>query len=90
MSDPMDVAAIREAYGLSQRQLAKALSCSQQSVVRWESGDHGPTGLYRAVLQAMAAAATQADERTLRVNGAVISTLGIGEFITMRIERMVP
>ena len=85
----LNVAAIREAYGLNKADLARALSCAPLSVSRWERGDE-PTGIYRTVLRAMEAAAATADESTRHANGAVLATLGVGEFIRLRIQRMIP
>lgn len=83
----MDVAAIRESYGMTRADLVRALSCAPFTVVRWERGDE-PTGMHRAVLRAMEAAAVGTDERTRRANGAVLATLGVGGFLAMRLERI--
>ncbi len=85
----MNVVAIRQAYGLSQADLARALSCAPRSVVRWERGE-GPTGIYRAVLGAMEEAATHATASTLRVNGQILASVGIGGFLSMRLARPIP
>jgi len=84
----MDVKAIREAYGMSKGDLVKALSCAPLTVTRWERGEH-PTGIHRAVLRAMEAAARETDEETRRVHGAVLTTLGVGGFLARGIRKLV-
>lgn len=85
----MNVTVIREAYGLSRADLAKAFSCAPFTVTRWEIG-YEPTGIHRAVLKAMEAAASQTDKQTLLVGGALLVTLGVGGVYARGIERMVP
>lgn len=77
----IDVAAIRKAYNLSVGDLARALSCARLTITRWEAGVVAPTGIYRATLQAMAAAAAETDELTRRANGALLASLGVAGLI---------
>lgn len=44
---------LREALGLSQRDLARALGVAPITVARWETGANPPTGLSREVLRAL-------------------------------------
>lgn len=49
-----DVAAIRSAYGLSQRQFAEMLGISVRTLQNWEQGRRSPRGAARVLLQVAA------------------------------------
>lgn len=48
---PPLVRAIRSRLGLSQGGLAEMLCCNRGTVIRWESGERTPTGLYKRELR---------------------------------------
>lgn len=50
----MDVRAIREGLGMSQRELAAALGTTQATISRWEVGQASPGGPAKLALQHLA------------------------------------
>lgn len=80
---PVEIAFIRETFGLSQRDLAKALNVAPFTVARWEAGFNEPTGLQDEVLRALHRTAMEtsarADDSAARVGGLV--ALGIGALL---------
>lgn len=50
---PAEVTEIREAFGLSPQEFARALHVHTFTAQRWESGDHPPKGLSLAMLRAL-------------------------------------
>jgi putative transcriptional regulator len=48
-----DVKAIREAFGLSQSQMAVFLDVSKKTLQNWEQGRRGPTGAAQTLLRVM-------------------------------------
>ncbi len=75
---------IKEALGLSSKDLASALNVSPQTVARWEEGKNEPTGLQSEVLQGLHNVAMQVQEQQDEHQAAMIKgllLLGIGALI---------
>lgn len=51
INSAMDVRSIREGLGMSQQELAAALSTTQATISRWETGQATPRGPARLALQ---------------------------------------
>ncbi len=84
---PEQVLFIRETFGLSQRELAKALNVGPNTVGRWEigrdvPGGNEPTGLQEEVLRALhnVAGRVQNDQEQRAMIAGMIG-LGIGALI---------
>lgn len=80
---PAEINFIRQTFGLSQRDLAKALNVAPFTVARWEIGSNEPTGLQEEVLRALHQTAVEtaqrSDDSATKV-GALVA-LGIGALI---------
>jgi transcriptional regulator with XRE-family HTH domain len=50
---PAQVTSLREAFGLSLQEFARALHVHTFTAQRWEAGDHPPKGLSLAMLRAL-------------------------------------
>lgn len=81
---PEQVKFIRECFGLSQRDLAKALNVAPYTVARWELGGTSPVGLQAEVLRALYNTAVEIrgkkDEEAAKAIGGLVA-LGIGALI---------
>src|SRR5262249_12056930 len=83
---PKDIRFVRETFGLSQRDLARALNVAPNTVLRWERepGGVSPVGLQAEVLRALHSTALvlkqQRDEAQKQAAGALVG-LGIGALI---------
>lgn len=53
MTDVGKLADLRTARGLTQREVAKALDCSERLVSRWETGEGRPSDRYIVALAAL-------------------------------------
>ena len=71
---------VRDAYGLSQKELARLLNTAKFSVARWEVGEKEPIGLAGEVLKALLAASKSMDKEKRLLWGARLK-LGIGALI---------
>lgn len=60
---PAEIKFTRETFGLSQRDLAKALAIAPFTVARWETGENEPTGLQEEVLRALHMTAVRVEHR---------------------------
>jgi DNA-binding transcriptional regulator YiaG len=49
LPEPAERAQLRDAFGVSQAELAAALSVARQTVITWEKGTHNPVGKKRAL-----------------------------------------
>ncbi len=65
VSDPLNVAAVRAATGLSQTDFARRYGFSLRTLQKWEQGKRRPTGAARTLLRVIAAR-PDAVEETLR------------------------
>ncbi len=87
---PTEVQFTREVFGLSPRDLAKALNVAPYTVARWEKGENTPTGLQEEVLRALHNTAVHVrqknDEETAKVIGGLVA-LGIGALIFYLLTR---
>lgn len=81
---PVEIAFIRQTFGLEQRDLARALNVAPYTVARWELGGNAPTGLQDEVLRALHSAAVRMkakkDDAAAKALGGLIA-LGIGALI---------
>lgn len=81
---PQEVSYIREVFGLSQRDLAKALNVAPYTIVRWETGGTSPSGLQDEVLRALYKTAMETrqkkDDEAAKAIGGLVA-LGIGALI---------
>ncbi len=89
---PAEIAFIRQTFGLSQRDLARALNVAPYTVARWETGWNEPTGLQEEVLRALHRAAVETAPRTddsaAKMGGLI--ALGIGALIFYLLTRNEP
>lgn len=77
---------VRDVFGLSQRDLSKAMNVSPATVARWETanerGSHAPTGLQYEVLHGLHSVALKVkDDETEKQMIAGLIVLGIGALI---------
>jgi transcriptional regulator with XRE-family HTH domain len=91
---PAEVRFIRETFGLSQRDLAKALNVAPFTVSRWEAEQgNAPTGLQDEVLRGLHNVALQVhaqnDAARAKVIGGIIA-LGIGALIFYLLSQQAP
>lgn len=79
---PAQIAFIRTTFNLGQRDLARALNVSPQTVLRWEDGSNNPTGLQEEMLRALHTVALQVqnDDRERQIIAGLIA-LGIGALL---------
>lgn len=81
---PTEVKCIRDVFGLTQRDLAKALNVAPYTVARWESGGTSPAGLQGEVLRALYNTAIETrrkkDDEAAKAIGGLVA-LGIGALI---------
>ncbi len=88
---PAEIAFIRHTFGLSQRDLAKALNVAPYTVARWEGGGNEPAGLQEEVLRALHRTAVETAPRTdaaAKLGGLI--SLGIGALIFYLLTRDEP
>ncbi len=86
---PAEIEFIRETFGLSKRELAKALNVAPYTVARWEAGGNAPTGLQQEVLRALHRTAVETAPRTdnSAANLGGLIALGIGALIYYLLTR---
>ena len=85
-----EAAYVRDVFGLSQRDLARAMSVAPYTVQRWEAGQQ-PKGLQADVLSAFHQAAEQIAECDDEARKAVVRSmimLGVGTFLAYHLTRV--
>ncbi len=89
---PAEITFIRQTFGLSQRDLGKALNVAPYTLTRWEGGWNKPTGLQEEVLRALHRTAVEmvprTDDSAAKMGGLI--ALGIGALIFYLLTRNEP
>jgi len=90
MTSAQQISFIRDTFGLTQKELAKALNVGPHTVGRWETGRNEPTGLQSEVIRGLHRTASEIDLKKDKQQADLVGgliALGIGALIFYLLTR---